>query len=231
MQNEDEEFERLEEKLGRLTPKGMDEAYLLHLTQTVRTPQEIAGVQQSAQAYPSNVLWMRFAPVAAAAGVVLLGTFFLRYESRMEGLQAQQDETATAPKMILNDEAIIPAPAVVLNDAIISDNNTLAVSNNSTLAVLSSPSAEISKQSSASWPDLPVPRLGVGQAAAGNILNSSGQGLWQTPAQNYLQTTDANLQGGYQAGESLNAGLHFAGAYQWQGATESQTAQKDKEAK
>lgn len=96
MQNEDKEWRGLEEKLRRLQPREIDESSFRKLLARLDEDRVEVGGQPNEGNYPSNILWMRFAPVAAAAGVVLLGTFFLRYESRMETLQAQRNEANSA---------------------------------------------------------------------------------------------------------------------------------------
>ncbi len=101
MQNEDKEWRGLEGKLRRLQPREIDESSFKKLLACLDEERDGQSRQGSGGNYPSNVLWVRFAPVAAAAGVVLLGTFFLRYESRMDRLQAQRNDGA----MVVNGGA------------------------------------------------------------------------------------------------------------------------------
>lgn len=96
MQNEDKKWRGLEDKLRRLQPREIDEASFDKLLACLDEEQVEVNRQTNEGNYPANVLWMRFAPVAAAAGVVLLGTFFLRYESRMDTLQAQRNDAHSA---------------------------------------------------------------------------------------------------------------------------------------
>jgi hypothetical protein len=96
MQNEDKEWRGLEGKLRRLQPREIDESSFKKLLDCLDEERVEVSGRPSEGNYPSNVLWMRFAPVAAAAGVVLLGTFFLRYESRMDTLQAQRNGANSA---------------------------------------------------------------------------------------------------------------------------------------
>ncbi len=118
MQNEDEELRGLEQKLGRLRPKELDESYMGQLMDSLKAKNDAGEsfqpAQQKEEVYPSNVLWMRFAPIAAAAGVVLLGTFFLHYESRMEGIQAQSGKVAELPvselAVSVPELAVLPVP-------------------------------------------------------------------------------------------------------------------------
>ena len=96
MQNNDEELRGLEKKLGRLKPRDMDESHIEELVESLEWERYELKHHQVAGIYPANVLWMRFAPVAAAAGVVLLGTFLLRYENRIGVLQSQWADEAKA---------------------------------------------------------------------------------------------------------------------------------------
>lgn len=96
MQNEDKDWQGLEGKLRRLQPREIDESSFKKLLACLDEERVEVRGQPSEGNYPSNVLWVRFAPVAAAAGVVLLGTFFLRYESRMDTLQAQRNDANSA---------------------------------------------------------------------------------------------------------------------------------------
>lgn len=98
MKNEDEELRGLEGKLGRLKPRDMDESYVAELMESLDQERDKLTGRRNEGAYPTNVLWVRFAPVAAAAGVVLLGTFFLRYESQMGELQSQRSDSAEVGK-------------------------------------------------------------------------------------------------------------------------------------
>ena len=104
MQNDDEEQGGLEKKLSCLQPRDMDESYVGELMESLERERNDQTGRRNEGAYPPNVLWVRFAPVAAAAGVVLLGTFFLRYESRMGEIQAQRSDLAPMNGLaIIND--------------------------------------------------------------------------------------------------------------------------------
>lgn len=144
MQNEDEELRGLEEKLGGLKPRELDESYLEQLIGSLKTNrdegesfQPSQSTQQRDEAYPSNVLWMRFAPIAAAAGVVLLGTFFLHYESRMEGIQAQVNKVDEFPVSELAvsapELAALPVPRLGVGEEY--NSSSLGISDPSLLPV------------------------------------------------------------------------------------------------
>lgn len=161
MQNEDKEWRGLEEKLRRLQPREIDESSLKKLLACLDEEKAELSGQPSEGSYPANILWVRFAPVAAAAGVVLLGTFFLRYESRMETLQAQRNEANSA-----------------VGGRGGGSGNVAAVSEPA-LGPLSEPNLT-------GLGALPVPRLGVGVGYGGDS-QSAGMNLLPVSAQDYLQ--------------------------------------------
>jgi hypothetical protein len=165
MQNEDKKWRGLEEKLRRLQPREIEESSFRKLLACFEKDQVEAGGQQGEGGYPSNVLWMRFAPVAAAAGVVLLGTFFLRYESRMDTLQAQRNDAHSAV-------------------------GGRGASGDIADATVSGPMSGLMPESSlAGLGASPVPRLGMGGGyGAGN--HPPDLNLLPVSAQDYLQPVD-----------------------------------------
>jgi len=195
MQNEDEELRGLEEKLSRLMPKDLDESYLGQLVGALEHKEVLTQeAQQGAQVYPPNVLWMRFAPIAAAAGVVLLGSFFIHYESRMEGIQAQNGGAAA-------DQT----------------NQTSALN---VAPVKSKKLVNVAVDPASQWAALPVPRLGVGESYS--PLNSFDPSLLPVSGQNYLQSFGGSLSGNLTA--PTNVSLHFFDAYDWQDSKKTEAA-------
>lgn len=189
MQNEDEELRGLEAKLSRLMPKDLDEPYLGQLVGALDNKEFVVQDAQQGHVYPPNVLWMRFAPIAAAAGVVLLGSFFIHYQSRMDGLQAQSGAASADQATELKSSAMnAERQAEVVADA------------------PSAPSAP------SQWAALPVPRLGVGESYS--PLNSFDPSLLPVSGQNYLQPFDGAL--GIKTTAPANTALHFSDAYDWQ---------------
>ena len=188
MQNEDEELRGLEEKLGRLIPRDMDESHLKELVASLEQEGSTKAERRNGEVYPPNVLWMRFAPVAAAAGVVLLGTFLLRYESRMGALQAQH-----------TDAIKMSGGAVNVNDS-----NTV------------SPAVtEVEGSMHSGLASFPVPRLGVREVNGVNAY-SLDAGILPASGQNYLQPagevfSDLNRNDRHRISQ-----LHFEDAYNWQ---------------
>jgi len=162
MQNDDEELRGLEKKLGPLIPRDMNESQIEELAASLDREDDDITENQAGGIYPANVLWMRFAPVAAAACVVLMGTFLLRYESHMGELQSQR-----------NDSAKMSGGTVATNKA-------------------NSPGSEVNGVINSGLTSLPVPRLGVGEefGVSPNLSNAgllpvSGQNYLQPAGEVY----------------------------------------------
>ncbi|MCF6314321.1 MAG: hypothetical protein L3J39_17870 [Verrucomicrobiales bacterium] len=192
MQNEDEEMDGLEQKLSHLKPRQLDEPLVVHLSRTLQSEAtaQSAGLERAPlplAAYPANVMWMRFAPIAAAAGVVLLGTFFMHYQSNMNSRQGVMAE-ADAPTP--------PSPAAAKVETTfakasrIQDVDSVAQAANA----------------------LPVPRLGV--AVNGGDFHSLDSSLLPVSGQNYLRPLEGRLDFNQGLQNSASA-LHFAEAYHW----------------
>ncbi|NOX99005.1 MAG: hypothetical protein GXP30_04605 [Verrucomicrobia bacterium] len=200
MQNEDEELRDLEEKLGRLKPRGMDESYADELTESLDRERNELTERRNDESYPSNVLWVRFAPVAAAAGVVLLGTFFLRYESQMGDMQAQRNDlTPASGGMAFAGKGNVGAGAGGLNP----------------------PASQLES--------LPVPRLGVGENYGAVPALQGASSLLPVSAQNYLSSADRVFGDPYQNSAQVSGGLHFEDAYDWHGAEAHRAEVKDQQ--
>ena len=101
---EDSDLQDLEAKLARLSPAGPSAAF------SRRTGRKLDDLERSR--LENRIVWVRFAPVAAAACIVLTATFLLRNQ-----LVEQQRVGAHANS---NDFEIVPTrshePAPVLND-------------------------------------------------------------------------------------------------------------------
>lgn len=165
MQNEDKEWRGLEEKLRRLQPREIEESSFKKLLACLDEDRVEVSAQSSEGNYPSNVLWMRFAPVAAAAGVVLLGTFFLRYESRMDTLQAHR------------------------NDA---DSTVGSRGGSGNVAVAEPVSGLLPEPNLTGLEALPVPRLGMGGGYGGAGSHPADMNLLPVSAQDYLQPVEGS---------------------------------------
>lgn len=200
MQNEDEEQRGLEKKLGRLRPRDLDESLINELVTSLKPENKEVINRQGGEMYSPNVLWVRFAPVAAAAGVVLLGTFFLRYESRIDALQAQRNGASLESD----------------GNAVVSRENPAASMAASTLP------------SSTQQVSFPVPRLGVGQQYGATDFSPEASGLMPVSAQNYLQTGSEVFNDLNRNALPITS-LHFEDAYDWQGlgADESSVIQEE----
>lgn len=214
MQNDDEELRGLEEKLSRLKPRDLDERYLRQLKRSLVNPSdEEAGALQDEVVYPTNVVWMRFAPVAAAAAVVLLGTFLIRNEigggsSANSPVGAMAENEGNGGKNGVSD-------AMVSSQA-----------NGETNRIPS----ELADPGASQWRALPVPRLGMDERYTGGGSNAFDPSVLPVSAQGYLLPLDGTLGDFYQLeqknGGALGAGLHFEEAYDWQEGQEDPEATK-----
>lgn len=111
---EDSDFQELEQKLSGLKPLAPSEAF------TARVGQRLDAMDQAR--VEDKIVWMRFAPVAAAACVVLTSAFLFRdhllQQQRIAGAEENSDPgvaattpaTASQPAPVLNDNATIELP-------------------------------------------------------------------------------------------------------------------------
>ncbi len=205
MQNEDEELRGLEKKLGRLRPREMDESYVDELTGALGRERDELTERRNDGSYPPNVLWIRFAPVAAAAGVVLLGTFFLRYESQMGEMQAQRNDS---PHL---NSATNLTPS--------NNGMVFAGKGNTGSEELSSPASQLGS--------LPVPRLGVGENYGSVTALPGASSLLPASAQNYIQPGDGEFGVLYHNAGQVTGSLHFEDAYDWHETENQQVKVKD----
>lgn len=194
MQNEDEDLDGLEQKLSHLKPRQLDEPFLAHLSRTLHSEAGVDSGDLERQplqqaAYPANVVWMRFAPVAAAAGVVLLGTFFMHYQSSMNGNLGAVVEVG-APSIPSSVTAKVESFTAVVAPAVQAGSSLAQGASN-----------------------LPVPHLGLqGDDGALHSLDSS---LIPVSGQDYLRPLGREM-GFNQSLQNSSAALHFAEAYHWQ---------------
>ena len=108
---EDSDFQELEQKLSGLKPLAPSEAF------TARMGQRL-DVMEQARA-EDKIVWMRFAPVAAAACVVLTSAFLFRdhllQQQQAAGPKDNSDPSTTTaaasqPAPVLNDNAPVDLP-------------------------------------------------------------------------------------------------------------------------